>query len=47
MAEPLEFDTFVSVAQDQFFIIPEVSAEVPVTIKTYYDDVSDFKFSSI
>ena len=35
VAEPLEFDTFVSVAQDQFFIIPEVSAEVPETIKTY------------
>ena len=46
VAEPLEFATFVSVAQDQFFIIPEVSAEVPVTIKTYYDDVSDFKFKA-
>ena len=44
VAEPLEFDTFVSVAQEQFFSIPEVSAEIPVTIKTYYDDVSEFKF---
>ena len=44
VAEPLEFDTFVSVAQDQFFSIPEASADVPVTIKTYYDDVSGFKF---
>ena len=44
VAEPLEFDTFVSVAQDQFFSIPEASADVPVTIKTYYDDVSEFKF---
>ena len=44
VAEPLEFDTFVSVAQEQFFSIPEASADVPVTIKTYYDDVSDFKF---
>ncbi len=34
VAEPLEFDTFVSVAQDG----------VPVTIKTYYDDVSNFQF---
>jgi len=44
VAEPLEFNTFVSVAQEQFFSIPEVSAEIPVTIKTYYDDVSEFKF---
>ena len=44
VAEPLEFDTFVSVAQDQFFSIPEANADVPVTIKTYYDDVSEFKF---
>ena len=43
VAEPLEFDTFVSVAQDQYFTIPEASA-VPVTIKTYYDDVSNFQF---
>ena len=44
VAEPLEFDTFVSVAQDQLFSIPEATAEIPVIIKTYYDDVSDFKF---
>ena len=44
VAEPLEFDTFVSVAQEQFFSIPEASADIPVTIKTYYDDVSEFKF---
>jgi len=43
VAEPLEFDTFVSVAQEQYFTIPEASA-VPVTIKTYYDDVSNFQF---
>ena len=46
VAEPLEFATFVSIAQDQFFIIPEASAEIPVTIKTYYDDISDFKFKA-
>jgi hypothetical protein len=45
VAEPLEFDTFVSVAQEQFFSIPEASADIPVTIKTYYDDVSEFKFN--
>jgi len=43
VAEPLEFDTFVSIAQEQYFTIPEASA-VPVTIKTYYDDVSNFGF---
>jgi len=43
VAEPLVFDTFVSIAQEQYFAIPEASA-VPVTIKTYYDDVSNFQF---
>jgi len=45
VAEPLEFDTFVSVAQDQYFTIPEAFG-VPVTIKTYYDDVSNFVFKA-
>jgi len=45
VAEPLEFDTFVSVAQDQYFAIPEAFG-VPVTIKTYYDDVSNFGFKA-
>jgi len=44
VADPLNFDTFVSVAQDQFFSIPEATAEIPVTVKTYYDDVSNFEF---
>ena len=43
VAEPLEFNTFVSVAQNQYFAIPEAFG-VPVTIKTYYDDVSNFEF---
>ena len=43
VAEPLEFNTFVSVAQDQYFSIPEAFG-IPVTIKTYYDDVSNFEF---
>ena len=46
VAEPLEFSTFVSVAQDQFFSIPDAYADVPITIKTYYDDVSEFKFKA-
>jgi len=44
VAEPLEFDTFVSVAQDQYFSIPKAYGVIPVTIKPYYDDVSNFVF---
>jgi len=46
VAEPLEFDTFVSVAQDQYFSIPKAYGVIPVTIKTYYDDVSNFVFKA-
>ena len=44
VAEPLSYETFVSVAQEQDFIIPSANAEVPVIVKTYYDDVDNFKF---
>lgn len=45
VAEPLSFETFVSVAQEQdFFIQTSQAQEVPVIVKTYYDDVEDFKF---
>ena len=44
VAEPLEFNTFVSIAQDQYFSIPKAYGAIPVTIKTYYDDVSNFEF---
>ena len=45
VAEPLYFDTFVSVAQDQNFFIKTASAEeIPVTVKTYYDDVENFSY---
>ncbi|MDA7943973.1 MAG: peptidase [Nitrosopumilus sp.] len=42
----LEFDTFVSVAQEQDFELPGVSGPEPirVPIKTYYDDVGNFAF---
>jgi len=40
----LSYDTFVSVAQEQDFIIPTASAEIPVIIKTYYDDVDNFQY---
>ncbi|MDA7953728.1 MAG: peptidase [Nitrosopumilus sp.] len=44
--DPLEFDTFVSVAQEQDFELPGVSGPEPikVPIKTYYDDVGNFAF---
>ena len=36
----------VSVAQDQnFFIKTAEAAEVPVTVKTYYDDVENFTYN--
>ena len=45
IAEVLSYDTFVSVAQEQNFFLQTANAEeVPVTIKTYYDDVDNFKF---
>ena len=46
VAQPLAYETFVSVAQDQFFSIPTASAEVPVTVKTYYDDVDNFNYKN-
>jgi hypothetical protein len=46
VAEPLEFNTFVSIAQDQYFSIPKAYGAIPVTIKTYYDDVSNFEFKN-
>jgi len=46
VAQPLNFDTFVSVAQDQgFFIKTAAAEEIPVTVKTYYDDVENFSFN--
>nr|WP_238536058.1 peptidase [Candidatus Nitrosopumilus salaria] len=45
LANLLSYETFVSVAQEQnFFIKPANAEEVPVIVKTYYDDVDNFKF---
>ena len=44
LAELLSYETFVSVAQDQDFVIQTASADVPVTVKTYYDHVDNFQF---
>ncbi len=45
LATLLSYETFVSVAQDQNFFLKTANAEeIPVIIKTYYDDVDNFKF---
>ncbi|AJW69937.1 conserved exported protein of unknown function [Nitrosopumilus adriaticus] len=47
LANLLSYETFVSVAQEQDFFIKTANAEeIPVTIKTYYDDVDNFKFDN-
>ena len=46
LAEPLKYETFVSVAQKQDFSFQTKDAEIPVIIKTYYDDIGNFKFDS-
>jgi len=45
LANLLSYETFVSVAQEQNFSFQTANAEeVPVVVKTYYDDVDNFKF---
>ena len=45
LTDILSYDTFVSVAQDQFFTIQTADAtEYPTVIKTYYDEVRNFSF---
>ena len=47
LAQLLSYDTFVSVAQEQNFMIQTAQAQpVPVVVKTYYDDVDNFKYQS-
>ncbi|MGY5149994.1 MAG: peptidase, partial [Candidatus Nitrosopumilus sp. bin_68KS] len=47
LANLLSYETFVSVAQEQDFFIKTANAdEIPVKIKTYYDDVDNFKFDT-
>ena len=42
----LSYNTFVSVAQEQNFFIQTANAEeIPVIVKTYYDDVDNFQFT--
>jgi hypothetical protein len=47
LVERLSYDTFVSIAQEQNFLIQTASAEeIPVIIKTYYDEVGNFQFDT-
>ena len=47
LATLLSYDTFVSIAQEQDFLIQTASAEeIPVVVKTYYDEVENFQFDS-
>ncbi len=45
LAQLLSYDTYVSVAQEQNYFIQTAQAqEIPVVVKTYYDDVNNFNF---
>ena len=47
LANLLSYETFVSVAQEQDFFIKTANAEeIPVIVKTYYDDVDNFKYDT-
>jgi len=47
LTEPLRYDTFVSVAQEQNFFIQTAQAqEIPVIVKTYYDAVENFQYQN-
>ena len=47
LANLLSYETFVSVAQEQDFVIQTANAEeIPVIVKTYYDDVENFAFDT-
>jgi len=47
LATLLSYDTFVSIAQEQDFFIKTANAEeIPVVVKTYYDEVENFQFDS-
>ena len=47
LAERLTYETFVSIAQEQDFFLKTANAEeIPVVIKTYYDEVENFAFDT-
>ena len=47
LTQLLSYDTFVSIAQEQNFLVQTASAEeIPVIVKTYYDEVENFQFDT-
>ena len=45
LASLLSYDTFISIAQEQDFLIQTANAEeIPIIVKTYYDEVDNFEF---
>jgi hypothetical protein len=47
LVQNLLYETFVSVAQEQNFSFQSANAEeIPVIVKTYYDEVDNFKFDT-
>jgi hypothetical protein len=47
LAERLTYETFVSIAQEQDFFLKTANAEeIPVIVKTYYDEVDNFAFDT-
>jgi len=47
LATLLSYNTFVSIAQGQDFFIKTANAEeIPIVVKTYYDEVDNFQFDS-
>ncbi len=47
LAERLTYETFVSIAQEQNFFLKTANAEeIPIIIKTYYDEVDNFAFDT-
>ncbi len=48
VATLLSYNTFVSIAQEQNFFIQTANAEeIPIIVKTYYDEVENFQFDSL
>ena len=42
---PLVFDLYMSIAQEQHFTFEHHERTVPISVKTYFDDVTDLKYS--
>ena len=47
LASELNYETFVSIAQEQFFTVQTAEAAVPIVMKTYYDDVYGVEYELV